>query len=292
MLPCTADVATQGILKLAEAADPSGVRTMAVLTKPDLATEAATRTAVIDLVLGRGGTLKLGHYVVKNRSADDTTSTLSDRDDAERAFFMDPAWSVIRDRCGVANLKVRLHELLVQISNQEFPHVRADILSRLRRNRDILEAMGPSRASQDSKRRYLGKLAARFQEVTHAALNGHYTGDKIFKSGFGFKLITKIIKLNEVFANTVWKRGHTQHVGTTWDDEGESALGQGAETIGFDIPLDRYPELSDIICTERYECPKASKGPVLGLIREVYEANRGPELGTVSAPDPKISYSC
>lgn len=93
---------------------------MAVLTKPDLATEVATRMAVVDIVLGKGSTLKLGHYVVKNRGADDTTSTLSERDDNERAFFLNPDWSAIRDRCGVANLKVRLHELLVQTSNRDF----------------------------------------------------------------------------------------------------------------------------------------------------------------------------
>lgn len=281
-MPCNVDVATQEILKLAEAADPGGIRTMGVLTKPDLATEEATRRAIIGLVLGKGNTLRLGHFIVKNRSADDNTSTLSDRAMAEKAFFTDRAWSSIRDRCGVPNLKARLHELLMHISNQEFPIVRAEIEKRLREHRETLAVMGPSRASQDSQRLYLGRLAAKFQEITHAALNGHYTGDKVFKRDPNLRLITKIVKLNEVFSNTFWKRGHKQHFGPAWDDEGERSLGKSVDSLPFDLPLQEYPELFDIIHSSSYHCPKPLKGPISNLIEEVYESNRGPELGTVS----------
>lgn len=281
-MPCTVDVATQEILKLAKAADSSGIRTMGVLTKPDLAREETTRAAIIDLVLGKGSTLRLGHFIVMNRSADDKTSTLSDHANAEKAFFANPIWSSIRDRCGVPNLKPRLHELLMHISNQEFPLVKADIEKRLRQNKETLAVMGPSRASQDAQRLYLGRLAARFQEITHAALNGHYTGEKVFKTDPELKLITKIVKLNEVFSNIFWKRGHKQHFGPAWDDGGESPLGKSVDDLPFDIPLEEYSELLDIICPSPYHCPKPSKRPISNLIGEVYESNRGPELGTVS----------
>jgi hypothetical protein len=39
VLPCNVDVTTQEILEMAERADPEGVRTIGVLTKPDLVTE-------------------------------------------------------------------------------------------------------------------------------------------------------------------------------------------------------------------------------------------------------------
>ncbi|KJK73963.1 hypothetical protein H634G_10752 [Metarhizium anisopliae BRIP 53293] len=115
-MPCNVDIATQEILKLAEEADPDGIRTMGVLTKPDLATEKATQDAVIDLVKGRRNNLKLGYCVVKNRSADDDTSSMSDRLAAEQAFFMAPPWSSVADRCGVPSLQLRLRELLMEIS--------------------------------------------------------------------------------------------------------------------------------------------------------------------------------
>jgi hypothetical protein len=148
-MPCNVDVATQEILKLAEAADPSGVRTMGVLTKPDLATEKAIQDAIIDLVLGKRSILKLGYHVVKNRSADDNDST-------EHVFFRGPPWSAIANHCGITSLKSRLRGLLIHISKQEFPHVKSEIEQRLFRCRADLEKMRPSRADQTSQRLYLG----------------------------------------------------------------------------------------------------------------------------------------
>ncbi|KXH66213.1 interferon-induced GTP-binding protein Mx1 [Colletotrichum salicis] len=280
VISCTVDIATQEILKLAEGADPKLVRTMGVLTKPDLVTETATRGAIIDHVLGRRSILKLGYYVVKNRSADDNASTLSQRATAEQAFFMAPAWSPISDRCGTTALKLKVRELLMHISKQELPHVKADIEQRLRQCRAHLEAMGPSRADSNSQRMYLGKLASRFLAITQAALNGYYAGDSIFKRLPNLKLITKIMKLNEVFSNVFWKRGHKQRFGPTWDDEGESSLGRNVDQLPFGIPLNEYPELETIISTDDYQCPKPSKGPIMSHIEEVFQSSRGPELGT------------
>ncbi|KAJ0306105.1 hypothetical protein Brms1b_010556 [Colletotrichum noveboracense] len=280
IISCTVDIATQEILKLAEAADPEKVRTIGVLTKPDLITETATRGAIINLVLGRRSTLKLRYYAVKNRGADDNSSSLSERAAAEQAFFMAPAWSPISDRCGTTALKLKVRELLMHISKQEFPHVKADIEQRLRQCRAHLEAIGPSRADSNSQRMYLGKLASRFLAITQASLNGYYAGDSIFKRRPDLKLITKIMKLNEVFSNVFWKRGHKQHFGPTWDDEGESSLGRNVEQLPFEIPLNEYPELEAIIRTDDYQCPKPSKGPIMSYIEEAFKSSRGPKLET------------
>ncbi|OBT39085.1 hypothetical protein VE00_09922 [Pseudogymnoascus sp. WSF 3629] len=280
VIPCNVDLATQEILKLAEAADPSGVRTMGVLTKPDLATEMATKDAIINLVLGKYSNLKLGYYIVKNRSADDNISTVSDRLAAEKAFFMAPPWSSVADRCGIASLKARLRDLLMNISKQEFPHVKSEIEQSLLQCRADLEIMGPSRANQSSQRLYLGKLASRFQAVTQAALNGYYTGDQAFHAEPTLKLATKMIKLNEVFSNVFWKRGHKQHFGPQWDDEGEISFGRSIDVLPFEVPLLLYSDLYDIILTDNYQCPKPLRGPILTHIEEVFDTSRGPELGT------------
>lgn len=60
VIPCNVDIATQEILKLAKLADPTGSRTMGVLTKPDLAFERAMQQNVIDLIQGKCQELKLG----------------------------------------------------------------------------------------------------------------------------------------------------------------------------------------------------------------------------------------
>jgi hypothetical protein len=280
-MPCNVDIATQEILKLAQVADPDGTRTMGVLTKPDLATEAATQATVLDLVLGKRSNLKLGYFVVKNRSADDNTSTLAQRATSEQAFFMAPPWASASERCGIIALKARLRHLLTKISKQEFPHVKAEVEHQLRQGKANLETMGPTRADQSSQRLYLGKLATRFQAMTQAALNGYYAEDSMFKEEPELKLITKIIKLNEVFSNDFWNLGHQQHFGVIPDEEGETIFGDRSTSVHFEIPLAKYRELSSIIHTEDYQCPKPSNASIMDLIRDVFESSRGPELGTV-----------
>lgn len=281
-MPCNVDLATQEILKLAEAADPSGIRTMGVLTKPDLATEKATKDTIIDLVLGKRRSLKLGYHVVKNRSADDNNSTIADRLAAEETFFMAPPWSIIADHCGITTLKARLRGLLMHISRQEFPHVKREVEQRLRQCEANLETMGQARVDHDSQRLYLGKLTSRFQSITQAALNGYYAGDRIFTKEPDLKLSTKIIKLNESFSNVFWKRGHKQHFGSTWDDEGETKFGRSIDDVSYEDPPTDYPELDDIIPIKDYECPKPIKGPIMSHIEQIFESSRGPDLGTVS----------
>jgi hypothetical protein len=70
------------------------VRTMGVLTKPDLVNENATREIITDLVLGKRNQLRLGYCIVKNRSADDQASTAAERRALEKLFFKDSkSWS-------------------------------------------------------------------------------------------------------------------------------------------------------------------------------------------------------
>ncbi len=96
IMACNNDLATQEILKLARDADPTMTRTMAVLTKPDLAIERTMQQIAIDHVIGkRKNDLTLGYYVVKNRGSDDTEMTLEQGFIQERHFFATAPWSAL-----------------------------------------------------------------------------------------------------------------------------------------------------------------------------------------------------
>ncbi|KAE9576324.1 hypothetical protein CGMCC3_g7655 [Colletotrichum fructicola] len=84
VVPCNVDIATQEILTMAQAFDPEGVRTMGVLTKPDLAIERAMQQIVCELVEGKRFPLRLGYCVVKNRGSDDNKLTLGERNSSKR----------------------------------------------------------------------------------------------------------------------------------------------------------------------------------------------------------------
>lgn len=287
VLPSNIDITIQEILKMAEKADPGGVRTIGVLTKPDLVTKATTQQSTRDLVLGKGKQLRLGYCVVKNRSADDAQSSLSDRIAQEKTFFARSEWREIDGlkRCGIGALKTRLAALLKDITTNEFPHVKADVARRLEQHRSELDDMGPAPTEQSAQRMYLGRLGSRFQAVTQCALNGYYDSEAIFTRAPGLKLITDITKMNERFANVVWKLGRKRHTSLSWDAEGEAAhaLPDDDDTLAKDFLL-RYPELEDIVDMEYYVCPKPSAfntDCIMHHIDKVYQLKRAPELGTV-----------
>lgn len=131
VIPCVVDIATQEILKLAKDADPNGSRTMGVLTKPDLVPERAMQQTILDLIQGKRQDLKLGYCAVKNRGADDGSSSLQKRDQEERAFFRQEPWASVASsgRLGIAALKVILRDLLMDISKKEFPIVKKGAFS-------------------------------------------------------------------------------------------------------------------------------------------------------------------
>src|SRR5690606_22708297 len=113
VLPCNIDMATQEILTLAEQYDPSGERTLGILTKPDLVVEASAKQAVCNIVLGKRKQLTLGYYVVRSRGADQTDAEFARREE----MFNEAPWNKLpRDRVGVQALKERLAELLSEIT--------------------------------------------------------------------------------------------------------------------------------------------------------------------------------
>ncbi len=269
---------------------------MGVLTKPDLVMEQATTQAILDLINGKRRDLELGYCVVKNRGADDVDSSLAERHRAEEAFFTRAPWSSLMrtGRVGIESLRSRLRELLMTISKREFPAVKADIRKRLADSEADLERMGPARGDASTQRVYLTQLASRFQKIAGYALNAYYTQDPIFDRA-DMRLITRIELLNHAFANMFATKGHMRHFddggeanedgcddyyASEYDEDDTSAF--GPDKVSFQIPLEDYSELQDIICTDSYECPSPTDENIMKHIGEVFNNSRGPELGTVS----------
>lgn len=291
VIPCNVDIATQEILELAKVADPEGIRTMGVLTKPDLAFERVTKQNVIDLVLGKRNDLKLGYCVVKNRNGDDVDSTLQQRHDSEKAFFQNEPWSTIANtgRVGIASLQARLSELLLAITRKELPHVKAEIAKFLKQYREQLDDLGAPRGDSHAQRAFLGRLSTTFQRLATCALDANYVHDRIFSDKPELRLITRVIELNEVFAHTFWQRGHMRKFETPSGMDEDDLPQSNRVKLGFDIPFDDYPELEGIIVMEPYECEPPGEGSIMAHIQTVYDSSRGQELGTVSTTTSRLS---
>ncbi|CAK7233125.1 hypothetical protein SBRCBS47491_008502 [Sporothrix bragantina] len=302
VIPANVDIASQEILRLAAEADPEGLRTMGVLTKVDLVSEQALKETILELVNGHRNPLKLGYCIIKNRGADDDTSSANALAAADRAFFQTPPWSTCSaSALGADALQARVRSLLLDISKREFPNVRAHIESRRAAIMDQLAALGPSRADEGAQRRHLVKIAAQAQDLIMRATNGHYMGNNgIFQRVDALRLVTKLVGQNEIFSKTLAEYGHIQNFRASDDDDsdeedvqvwlfeepkntlrGVSAKAQKNDQLkGADNKAAReYSDIQDIV-TPDTTFPTPKRGPLTNLIREVFQASRGPELGT------------
>ncbi|XP_048146605.1 interferon-induced GTP-binding protein Mx-like isoform X2 [Corvus hawaiiensis] len=88
VVPCNVDIATTEALKMAQEVDPSGERTIGVLTKPDLV-DRGTEESVVKVVQNRVIPLKKGYMIVKCRGQQDIHNrmTLAAAIQHERNFF-------------------------------------------------------------------------------------------------------------------------------------------------------------------------------------------------------------
>ena len=130
VVPANTDIATQEILDMAQDYDKNGIRTLGILTKPDLVDRGA-EMGVIELLAGTRHALRLGWHIVRNPSQYEINqSTTADRHQIEKDFFHSRApWNEIDPiKCGVTGLRERLQELLGDHIRREFPQVGAGAL--------------------------------------------------------------------------------------------------------------------------------------------------------------------
>jgi Dynamin family/Dynamin central region len=124
VVPANVDIATQEILTLAEEVDPDGIRTLGVLTKPDLVDDGAEKS-VIQLIKGVGHNLELGWYILRNPGQKELEQASTNRNAIEEIFFQNRCpWNKIdKERVGIEALKTRLQEILADKIRHEFPKV-------------------------------------------------------------------------------------------------------------------------------------------------------------------------
>ncbi|KAM6097663.1 interferon-induced GTP-binding protein Mx-like isoform 2-T2 [Chlamydotis macqueenii] len=88
VVPCNVDIATTEALKMAQEVDPSGERTLGILTKPDLV-DRGTEESVINIIRNQVIPLKKGYMIVKCRGQQDIHNklALASAIQQERKFF-------------------------------------------------------------------------------------------------------------------------------------------------------------------------------------------------------------
>jgi hypothetical protein len=281
VIPSNTDIATQEILSIANQLDPKGLRTLGVLTKPDLIDKGGEED-VMSLVEGKRNPLRLGYCIVRNRGQSELSSAAVTRHTKEKDFFSTEPWSRLdRDRVGTPALQRRLQELLISITRREFPKVQAQIVHQLSTCRKRLEDLGADRESADQQRRFLLEISQNFQDVTNFALDAYYSRHAVFGSIPELRIATLAVERMERFAKDIERLGHT----VVFESEAREGVETGSPLVsstpssngseaGAKNPHLEYPELSDLILTNRVD-PEPSDRNILEWIGEEYRKARG-----------------
>ncbi|CEI68579.1 hypothetical protein FVEN_g5276 [Fusarium venenatum] len=306
VVPCNGDIANQKILTYAKEVDPEGKRTLGVLTKPDLVTENANKEVVLNLVRGGRRDLELGYCIVKNRSADDNSSSPEQRTRSEKEFFSKAPWTRLSpDRCGIPALKVRVQQLLMNRTKSEFPKVRSELDSRRKEYEALLKSLGQSRSTEAEQRVYIGEIAARFAQITNYGLDAYYTRHRIFENE-ELKLITRIREINEGFGKVLYDKGHTRNF-SEFGNEDRKEPSEDAdasdpfstvdvnredlyEEMTFKIPLLGEDDLVGDILYDPYYCDEPLDEDILAYIEKEYLSSRGYEIGTFSGEMIPVTF--
>lgn len=169
--------ATQIIIRRCKDADPSGKRTLGVITKPDMVRDEHVNQQFLDLANNKAerSQLFLGWHVLRN-SAKNEPDSAEERDEAERAFFASSRWGreVSADNLGVDALRGKISTQHISHVAREIVNVEAEMESLLAQCRKNLMDIGYGWDSTQKMRDALNHLCMRSRDLANLAVRGEY----------------------------------------------------------------------------------------------------------------------
>ncbi|KAH7162404.1 P-loop containing nucleoside triphosphate hydrolase protein [Dactylonectria estremocensis] len=214
------------ILDMVRRYDPSGERTLGIITKPDMAVSQAEQIkfAKVATNLDPAYKLGLGWHILRNRSPSEWDISSSERDYNESEFFRSPPWSSIPAQArGAWMLRIRLSQVLQGSIMKSFPELSKATENKLEAIEARLTRLGPPLCSVDEARSYMLKAAAQFQILAVAAIRGDYSDGFFGELTFGSesclsedtrarKLRTLMRDLNSAFALVLLTKGARRRI--------------------------------------------------------------------------------
>lgn len=212
------DFANQIILKLARDADPSGKRTLGVITKPDtLVPGSESETMFVSLAKNQNVESRLGWHVLKNMDMEKGQWTLEHRDLEEKEFFSAGIWeNMSRSLVGIDSLRTRLGKVLLSQIATELPSLIEEIEAKTNRRKSQLQRLGEPRTTVSEQQSYLLSVSQSLQGLVKAAVDGTYNdpffGDAHSNNGYNKRIRAVVQNLNEDFTERMCRRGHYRRI--------------------------------------------------------------------------------
>jgi GTPase SAR1 family protein len=220
------DYSQQHILGYAKIFDPTGERTIGVLTKPDLIHGRggeSQEARYIDLVTNKdeSNKFKLGWYVLRNPSHKDKNYwTPEERQRHENELFSKTPWSGVPEaQRGCAALVKQLSNQLMRLTVHSLPEIEHQIKTELAKHKTELVKLGDAKNTPAEMQLDLVESANIANKIVDFASIGHYHNPQVDidkepvkffpekQAGHGdipiAHLRARIVKANEQFADRV-----------------------------------------------------------------------------------------
>ncbi|XP_043557306.1 interferon-induced GTP-binding protein Mx3-like [Chiloscyllium plagiosum] len=156
VIPCNVDIATTEALKMAQEADPSGERTLGILTKPDLV-DKGTEESILKIIRNEVVALNKGYMVVKCRGQQDINDqlTLVEALEREKAFFKGNELfrALLEEKVATIQcVAARLTTELVSQIRKTLPTIEKEVRCKIAETSRELELMGSGVPEEDEER--------------------------------------------------------------------------------------------------------------------------------------------
>lgn len=266
VVPSTQDVATNEALEWASQFDPSGERTIGVMTKPDLIDEGA-EPEVISVLTNKRKPLKLGYVMLRNRSQREVAECISSAEARKReAEFFDTSsvFSRIDKRLlGVDQLTSKLTSVLVGRIYSSLPSMKNEILRRLERTEAELDEVGRGAGETEAEASMsLMRLVFEYHNLLQDACNGRYVDRKLWEAKM--RLCTRAQGLYDEFK---------QQTHATRPDFDENLVDEVAveiqESRGRELPGFLNPRIFESRVARFVELWRASSATLLAEVRKM-----------------------
>lgn len=205
-------VSNQGVLALAKKHDPTGQRTIGIITKPDEMPQSF-QDQILSLVTKRNSDFKADSWhIVRNPTDNERNSPSFDADKCEAELFCKAPWQDLQQtQLGVQALKSKLSEALEKQIRSELPKVVEDLQAKIQESKVTLSQLGAPRITPAEQRLYLTRISREYESLLRSALSGQYDGHPFFEIEHS-KLRTKIRDHVDKFEDAMRLYGHRYEI--------------------------------------------------------------------------------
>ncbi|KAK5998958.1 Interferon-induced GTP-binding Mx2-like protein [Cladobotryum mycophilum] len=212
------DYANQVVLKHAREADPTGSRTLGVITKPDTLTPGSeSENAYVTLAQNQEIEFRLGWHVLRNTDTDARIQDAAQRDVQEADFLANSAWANLSEwNRGIKSLRDRLSKVLLEQISSELTNLMDEISSKSSACQSQLDKLGRPRTNSQEQKMYLLEVSQSFQMFVQRAIDGTYNdaffGDVMSEAGYEKRIRAVIQNLSIDFAKELGENGRYHKV--------------------------------------------------------------------------------